>query len=84
MLATSPTIGRDGGVLVPLALEEADRLLAGHQQATSMDIRVTVVVVDEGGHIQAAGRMDGSSRCRSGSPKPRLLVPPFGSGTVIR
>jgi uncharacterized protein GlcG (DUF336 family) len=45
---------------VPLTLEEADRLIAAtHQQATAMGIRVTVVV-DEGGHVQAAGRMDGS------------------------
>jgi uncharacterized protein GlcG (DUF336 family) len=47
--------------VVPLNLEEADRLIAAaHQQATIMSIRITVVVVDEGGHVQAAGRMDGT------------------------
>lgn len=46
---------------MPLTLEEADRLIvAAHQQATTMGIRVTVVVVDEGGHVQAARRMDGA------------------------
>jgi glc operon protein GlcG len=46
---------------VPLTLEESDRLIAAaHQQATALGIRVAAVVVDEGGHVQAAGRMDGS------------------------
>jgi glc operon protein GlcG len=61
MMATSPIPGRDGGELVPLTLGEADQLIAAaHQQATALDVRVTVVIVDEGGHVQAAGRMDGS------------------------
>ena len=46
---------------MPLTLEEAQNVVAGAQeQANQLGIRVTVAVVDEGGHLQALARMDGA------------------------
>ena len=46
---------------MPLTLAEAQEAIAGaHARATQLDIRVTVAVVDEGGHLIALARMDGA------------------------
>ena len=46
---------------MPLTLEEAQTVVAGaHEHANQIGIRVTVAVVDEGGHLQALARMDGA------------------------
>ena len=46
---------------MPLSCEEALRLVGGAQdRARQIGIRVTVAVVDEGGLLQALGRMDGA------------------------
>jgi glc operon protein GlcG len=46
---------------MPLTLEEAQTVVAGAQEhANQLGIRVTVAVVDEGGHLQALARMDGA------------------------
>lgn len=46
---------------MPVSLDEANQLIAAcHQQARVMGIRVTAVIVDEGAHVQAVGRMDGT------------------------
>jgi glc operon protein GlcG len=46
---------------MPLTLEQAQTVIAGaHEQAASLGIRISVAVVDEGGHLQALGRMDGA------------------------
>lgn len=46
---------------MPLTLEEAQTVIAGaHEHAAQQGIRVTVAVVDEGGHLLALGRMDGA------------------------
>jgi glc operon protein GlcG len=46
---------------MPLTLEEAQTVIAGaHEHATQLGIRVTVAVVDDGGHLQALARMDGA------------------------
>ena len=46
---------------MPLKLEEAQTVIAGaHEHANQLGIRVTVAVVDEGGHLQALARMDGA------------------------
>jgi glc operon protein GlcG len=46
---------------VPLTLEEAQTLIAAaHARARELGISVTTAVVDEGGHLQALGRMDGA------------------------
>ena len=46
---------------MPLTLAEAQRAIAGaHARASSLDIRITVAVVDEGGLLIALGRMDGA------------------------
>jgi glc operon protein GlcG len=50
-----------GGLLMSLSLVEAQSVIqAAHQQATADGLRVTVAVVDEGGHLIALGRMDGA------------------------
>jgi glc operon protein GlcG len=47
---------------MPLTLEEAQTVIAGaHQCAATIDALVTVAVVDEGGHLQALGRMSGAA-----------------------
>lgn len=46
---------------MPLTIAEAQRAIAGaHAKAASLDIRVSVAVVDEGGLLIALGRMDGA------------------------
>jgi glc operon protein GlcG len=46
---------------MPLSLEQAQTVIAGaHDHATQNGLRVTVAVVDEGGFLQAVGRMDGA------------------------
>jgi uncharacterized protein GlcG (DUF336 family) len=46
---------------MPLSCEEAMRVIsAAHDRARQVGIRVTVAVVDEGGLLQALGRMDGA------------------------
>jgi uncharacterized protein GlcG (DUF336 family) len=44
---------------MPLTLQEAQTVIAGaHERAGKLGARVTVAIVDEGGHLQALGRMD--------------------------
>ncbi|HXM56932.1 MAG TPA: heme-binding protein [Candidatus Dormibacteraeota bacterium] len=46
---------------MPLTLEEAQTVIAGaHEHANQLGVRVAVSIVDEGGHLQALGRMDGA------------------------
>jgi glc operon protein GlcG len=46
---------------MPLTLEEAQTVIAAaHEHAVQLGLRVTVAVVDEGGLLQALGRMDGA------------------------
>ena len=46
---------------MPLMLEEAQTVIAGaHEHASQLGIHIAVAVVDEGGHLQALGRMDGA------------------------
>jgi glc operon protein GlcG len=46
---------------MPLTLHEAQTVIAGaHERAAQIDAQVTVAVVDEGGHLQALGRMNGA------------------------
>ncbi|MCU7728650.1 heme-binding protein [Actinoplanes sp. KI2] len=46
---------------MPLTLQEAQTVIAGaHERAAKIDAQVTVAVVDEGGHLQALGRMSGA------------------------
>lgn len=46
---------------MPVTLSEAHQLInSAHRRARELDTHVTVAVVDEGGHLQALGRMDGA------------------------
>ena len=46
---------------MPLTLEQAQTVVdAAHEKAREDGLRVTVAVVDEGGLLQALGRMDGA------------------------
>jgi uncharacterized protein GlcG (DUF336 family) len=46
---------------MPLTLEQAQTVIdASHETARGEGLRVTVAVVDEGGLLQALGRMDGA------------------------
>jgi uncharacterized protein GlcG (DUF336 family) len=46
---------------MPLTLEEAQTVITGaHERAAELAAPVTVAVVDEGGHLQALGRMNGA------------------------
>jgi len=46
---------------VPVSLSEANQLITvSHHEARKIGIAITVVIVDEGGHVQAAGRMEGA------------------------
>jgi glc operon protein GlcG len=46
---------------MPLTLQEAQTVITGaHERATEIAAPVTVAVVDEGGHLQALGRMNGA------------------------
>ena len=43
---------------MPLTLHEAQAIITGaHERAAQLSAQVTVAVVDEGGHLQALGRM---------------------------
>jgi uncharacterized protein GlcG (DUF336 family) len=45
-------------IAMPLTLHEAQTVIAGaHERAAALAAQVTVAVVDEGGHLQALGRM---------------------------
>jgi uncharacterized protein GlcG (DUF336 family) len=47
---------------MPLALHEAQAVITGaHERAATIAALVTVAVVDEGGHLQALGRMNGAA-----------------------
>jgi glc operon protein GlcG len=47
---------------MPLTLHEAQTLITGaHERAATLVAQVTVAVVDEGGHLQALGRMNGAA-----------------------
>src|SRR4051794_3026209 len=49
------------GITMPLTLHEAQTIIAGaHERAAELVAQVTVAVVDEGGHLQALGRMAGA------------------------
>jgi glc operon protein GlcG len=46
---------------MPLTLHEAQTVIAAaHERAAKLAAQVTVAVVDEGGHLQALGRMNGA------------------------
>src|ERR1700753_873835 len=46
---------------MPLTLQEAQAVITGaHERAAKIAAPVTVAVVDEGGHLQALGRMSGA------------------------
>jgi len=46
---------------MPLTLHEAQAVITGaHERAAAIVALVTVAVVDEGGHLQALGRMNGA------------------------
>ena len=46
---------------MPLTLHEAQAIITGaHERAATIAAPVTVAVVDEGGHLQALGRMNGA------------------------
>lgn len=46
---------------MPLTLHDAQTVIVGaHERAATLDAQVTVAVVDEGGHLQALGRMTGA------------------------
>jgi glc operon protein GlcG len=46
---------------MPLTFQEAQTVIAGaHERAAKLVALVTVAVVDEGGHLQALGRMNGA------------------------
>ena len=46
---------------MPLTLHEAQAIITGaHEHAAEIAAPVTVAVVDEGGHLQALGRMNGA------------------------
>lgn len=45
-----------------LSLEDANRIIHGaHAKAAQLGLKVTVAVVDDGGHLVALGRMDGAT-----------------------
>jgi glc operon protein GlcG len=47
---------------MPLTLHEAQTVITGaHERATKIGALVTLAVVDEGGHLQALGRMNGAA-----------------------
>src|SRR5262249_38064931 len=57
-LSTKP----QGGSQMPLTLQEAQTVIIGaHERAAQAGALVTVAVVDEGGHLQALGRMNGAA-----------------------
>jgi glc operon protein GlcG len=47
---------------MPLTLHEAQTVITGaHERAAQIGAVVTVAVVDEGGHLEALGRMNGAA-----------------------
>jgi glc operon protein GlcG len=47
---------------MPLTLNEAQAVITGaHERAATINALITVAVVDEGGHLQALGRMTGAA-----------------------
>ncbi len=47
---------------MPLPLQEAQTVItAAHKHAAKIGALITVAVVDEGGHLQALGRMNGAA-----------------------
>ena len=47
---------------MPLTLQEAQAVIDGaHEHAATIGALVTLAVVDEGGHLQALGRMNGAA-----------------------
>ena len=47
---------------MPLTLQEAQAVITGaHERAAKIGALVTLAVVDEGGHLQALGRMNGAA-----------------------
>jgi uncharacterized protein GlcG (DUF336 family) len=47
---------------MPLTLADAEKIVsAAQQKAASIGVRVTVAVVDDGGHLVALSRMDGAN-----------------------
>ena len=60
--ATAVTAAPSTGSAMPLTLPEAQAVIAGaHERAAKIGALVTVAVVDEGGHLQALGRMNGAA-----------------------
>jgi glc operon protein GlcG len=52
---------------MPVSLSEAHELInSAHQRAQELGTHITVAVVDEGGHLQALGRMDGAPPLSAG------------------
>lgn len=46
---------------MPITLEQAQMIIRkAHVRASELGVRITVAVVDEGGHLQSLARMDGS------------------------
>lgn len=57
-----------------LTLEDANRLIAAAQEkAASINVKVTVAVVDEGAHLIALSRMDGANP----------VSPPIAQGKAV-
>jgi glc operon protein GlcG len=47
---------------MPATLHEAQAVITGaHERAAKLGAQITVAVVDEGGHLQALGRMNGAA-----------------------
>lgn len=52
---------------MPVTLRVAHELINGaHRRALDLGTRITVAIVDEGGHLQALGRMDGAPPLSAG------------------
>ena len=63
---------------MPLTLEQSQTLIAAaHAHARDSGLRVTVAVVDEGGLLQALGRMDGAP------PLGAQIAEAKGSGAAV-
>src|ERR1039458_6057384 len=63
-----------------LTLEEAQTVITGaHEHAGKLGARVTVAIVDEGGHLQALGRMDGAPPLSAQIAQPQAPAAPSPS-----
>ncbi|HEX5198478.1 heme-binding protein [Paractinoplanes rhizophilus] len=52
---------------MPITLREAHELIdSAHRRARELSASIAVAVVDEGGHLQALGRMDGAPPLSAG------------------